>query len=39
LVVIAGKRDQLAGSIRERYGIAKEQAEKDIDAFVKSLKK
>ena len=28
--VIAGRRDQLAGKIQERYGIAKDEAEKQI---------
>jgi uncharacterized protein YjbJ (UPF0337 family) len=28
--VVAGRRDQLAGKIRERYGVAKEEAEKQI---------
>jgi uncharacterized protein YjbJ (UPF0337 family) len=31
LDVIAGKRDQLAGKIQERYGITKEEAQKQID--------
>jgi uncharacterized protein YjbJ (UPF0337 family) len=37
LDVIAGKRDQLVGRIQERYGIAKEQAQKDVDEYVKTL--
>jgi uncharacterized protein YjbJ (UPF0337 family) len=37
LIVIAGKRDQLAGSLQKHYGIAKEQAEKDADEFAKNL--
>jgi uncharacterized protein YjbJ (UPF0337 family) len=37
LDVIAGKRDQLIGMIQERYGIAREEAEKQADAFVKGL--
>lgn len=35
--VIAGRRDQLIGRIQERYGIAKEEAEREVDAFMKSL--
>jgi uncharacterized protein YjbJ (UPF0337 family) len=35
LDVIAGKRDQWAGRIQERYGIAKEAAEKQIAEFEK----
>lgn len=38
LTVIRGKRDQLAGKIQERYGIAKDQAESQIDEFTNSLK-
>jgi uncharacterized protein YjbJ (UPF0337 family) len=37
LQMIAGKRDQLAGKLQERYGIAKEAAEKQIDEFSRSL--
>jgi uncharacterized protein YjbJ (UPF0337 family) len=35
LDVIAGKRDQLAGKIQERYGIAKDAVEKRIAEFEK----
>jgi uncharacterized protein YjbJ (UPF0337 family) len=35
LDVIAGKRDQLAGRIQEAYGVNKDEAEKQIDAFEK----
>jgi len=28
--VVAGHRDQLAGRIQERYGVAKEEAEKQV---------
>lgn len=38
LTVIAGKRDELAGLLQERYGYAKEQAEKEIDEFARELK-
>lgn len=34
LGVIAGKRDQLAGKIQERYGVAKEDADKQITEWV-----
>ncbi len=37
LTTIAGKRDQLAGVLQERYGYAKEQAEKVLEEFTKSL--
>ena len=37
LVEIAGKRDQLAGRIQARYGIAKEEAERQLDDFARKL--
>src|SRR5262245_26573933 len=37
LTVIAGKRDELAGKLQERYGYAKEQAEKELDDFTRTL--
>jgi uncharacterized protein YjbJ (UPF0337 family) len=36
--VIAGKREQLVGRVQEKYGIAKEEAEKQVDHFAASLK-
>jgi len=33
--VIAGRRDQLAGKLQQQYGYGKEQAETEIDAFLK----
>ncbi|HSH92298.1 MAG TPA: CsbD family protein [Ramlibacter sp.] len=33
MTMIAGHREQLAGKIQERYGIAKEEAEKQLDAW------
>ena len=38
LKVIAGKRDQLAGLLQERYGYEKEHAEKELDEFTHGLK-
>jgi uncharacterized protein YjbJ (UPF0337 family) len=35
LDIVAGKRDQLAGKIQSRYGIAKDEAEKQIDEWAK----
>jgi len=35
LDVVAGKRDQLAGRLQERYGMAKDAAEKQISEFEK----
>jgi len=37
LTTIAGKRDQLAGLLQQRYGYAKEQAEKELDEFTDGL--
>ena len=31
LAAINGRRDQLEGKIQERYGLAKDQAKKEID--------
>ena len=38
LTTIAGQRDQMVGILQERYGYAKEQAEKELDEFTKGLK-
>jgi uncharacterized protein YjbJ (UPF0337 family) len=38
LDVIDGRRQQLVGRLQERYGIAKEVAEKQADEFVSTLK-
>jgi len=35
---IAGERDKLAGKLQERYGIAKEEINKDIDDWANKLK-
>ena len=37
LTVIAGKRDQLAGKLQERYGYDKEKAEQELDHFTRTL--
>lgn len=37
LDVIAGKRDQLVGRIQERYGLAREVAQEQADAFVDGM--
>ena len=34
---IGGKRDQAVGRIQEAYGIAREQAEKDLDDWYRTL--
>jgi uncharacterized protein YjbJ (UPF0337 family) len=37
LTYVSGHRDRLAGKLQERYGSLKEQAHKDIDAWVAKL--
>jgi uncharacterized protein YjbJ (UPF0337 family) len=37
LEVIGGKKDELIGRLQERYGLEKEQAERDVDAYLKTL--
>ncbi len=34
LMMINGRRQQLSGKIQERYGYAKDRAEKEIDEFL-----
>jgi uncharacterized protein YjbJ (UPF0337 family) len=35
--VIAGKRDQLVGRIQQRYGLEREQAQREVDDFVRGM--
>jgi uncharacterized protein YjbJ (UPF0337 family) len=35
--VIEGKRTELSGRLQERYGYAKDEAEKNIDTWLKSI--
>jgi uncharacterized protein YjbJ (UPF0337 family) len=37
LNTIEGKRDEIAGKLQERYGYAKEQAERELDDFASTL--
>ena len=37
LANIHGKREELLGKIQERYGFAKEEAERQLDSWVKML--
>jgi uncharacterized protein YjbJ (UPF0337 family) len=34
---ILGKRDQLVGKIQERYGITREEAQKQADAWARTM--
>lgn len=37
LTQIEGNRDKLVGKVQEKYGIAKEEAEKQVDDWAKSV--
>jgi uncharacterized protein YjbJ (UPF0337 family) len=37
MTLIAGKKDMLVGKLQERYGHAKDQAEKDVDDFYAGM--
>lgn len=37
LQVIGGKKDKFIGKLQERYGMQREQAEKDADAWLKGV--
>jgi len=37
LTTIAGKRDQLAGTLQDRYGYGREQAEQELGEFSRTL--
>lgn len=36
--IVAGRRSQLAGKLQERYGLAKDEAERQIQAFEDRFK-
>jgi uncharacterized protein YjbJ (UPF0337 family) len=35
--IVEGKRDQLVGKIQQRYGIGKEEAEKEVDTWARGF--
>lgn len=37
LDVIEGKRKELVGRVQERYGYARDEAEKEVDRFLKTM--
>jgi uncharacterized protein YjbJ (UPF0337 family) len=37
LTVLSGKKDQLAGILQNRYGYEKDQVERELDEFSRSL--
>ena len=36
LDVIAGKKDQLVGTLQKKYGYAKDKAEQEVDSFCRN---
>ena len=38
LTAVNGRREQLIGKIQERYGVAKEAAQKQVDEFTRTYK-
>jgi uncharacterized protein YjbJ (UPF0337 family) len=38
LEVVRGRRDQLIGKIQERYGIVRQEAEKQVDEFARAFR-
>ncbi len=38
LEAVAGKKDQLVGKMQERYGLAKDKAEAELDTFIEDIK-
>jgi uncharacterized protein YjbJ (UPF0337 family) len=36
LQAVSGKREQLLAKLQERYGMSRNQAEKDVDTFLRS---
>jgi uncharacterized protein YjbJ (UPF0337 family) len=37
LIAVAGRRDQLAGVLQQKYGYAKSQVEKELESFSQGL--
>lgn len=37
LDVVDGKREELIGRLQERYGYARDEAEREADSFVRSI--
>jgi uncharacterized protein YjbJ (UPF0337 family) len=37
LTVVQGRRTELIGKIQERYGVAKDDAEKQVDSWIRNL--
>jgi uncharacterized protein YjbJ (UPF0337 family) len=37
LAFVSGRRDKLVGKLQERYGVLKERAQKDVDAWFEKV--
>ena len=37
LTVVEGRRVELVGKIQERYGIAKDEAERQVDSWIRNM--
>lgn len=37
--LIAGKKDRFVGKVQERYGLAKDQAESQVDEYINTFNK
>ena len=37
LTVVSGKREELSGRLQQRYGYAKDEAEKNIDSWLNTI--
>jgi uncharacterized protein YjbJ (UPF0337 family) len=37
LEAIAGRKDVLVGKLQQRYGLKKEEVERDVDSYLKDL--
>ena len=37
LTAVEGRRDQLVGKLQQRYGYGKDQAERELDDFARTL--
>jgi uncharacterized protein YjbJ (UPF0337 family) len=37
LNVVEGRRQELVGKIQERYGIAKDEAERQVDTWIRNM--
>jgi len=37
LNVVEGRRQELVGKVQERYGIARDEAERQVDAWIRNM--